>query len=280
MHSKQRRQPRPRSGPRHKGTAPPRAKGKAAAHTSAGRVALGERLRGRFPFALKTKRRGPGGNQAATKAQSPGNQATANSPAPVTATPTQQRGQHRARASRGAAYPGRSATAPQPAPPATGDRNRQQATGPGPRPPTTRNASATRSRTTSVALAASTWAHRPTTATGRPRHGARARQAQGQGNPPGTPAAARPAPPGRATQHRPTRWGDCTKLCSRAHSYRIARTQPQASAGHAGKRASAPRQPSPAQQTPTSATPTLHPSWCLFVPCMNREARHKTEQKV
>ena len=126
MHSKQRRQPRPRSGPRHKGTAPPRAKGKAAAHTSAGRVALGERLRGRFPFALKTKRRGPGGNQAATKAQSPGNQATANSPAPVTATPTQQRGQHRARASRGAAYPGRSATAPQPAPPATGDRNSQQ----------------------------------------------------------------------------------------------------------------------------------------------------------
>ena len=60
MHSKQRRQPRPRSGPRHKGTAQPRAKGKAAAHTSAGRVAPGERLRGRFPFALKTKHLGPG----------------------------------------------------------------------------------------------------------------------------------------------------------------------------------------------------------------------------
>ena len=73
MHSKQRRQPRPRSGPRHKGTAPPRAKGqghnhgpqpvrpiRAAAHTSAGRVAPGERLRGRFPFALKTKHLGPG----------------------------------------------------------------------------------------------------------------------------------------------------------------------------------------------------------------------------
>ena len=77
MHSKQRRQPRPRSGPRHKGTAQPRAKGKAAAHTSAGRVAPGERLRGRFPFALKTKHLGPGRGtrpQPRRKARQPGHQ--------------------------------------------------------------------------------------------------------------------------------------------------------------------------------------------------------------
>ena len=71
MHSKQRRQPRPRSGPRHKGTAQPRAKGKAAAHTSAGRVAPGERLRGRFPFALKTKHLGPGGTRPQPRRKAP-----------------------------------------------------------------------------------------------------------------------------------------------------------------------------------------------------------------
>lgn len=76
MHSKQRRQPRPRSGPRHKGTAQPRAKGKAAAHTSAGRVAPGKRLRGCFPFVLKTERLGPKGTrpQPRRKARQPGHQ--------------------------------------------------------------------------------------------------------------------------------------------------------------------------------------------------------------
>ena len=108
---------RPRSGPRHKGTAPPRAKGKAAtpgalvtssvqghkarprftstgtgqgrnhgpqparpiraaAHTSAGRVAPGKRLRGCFPFVLKTERLGPKGTrpQPRRKARQPGHQ--------------------------------------------------------------------------------------------------------------------------------------------------------------------------------------------------------------
>lgn len=76
MHSKQRRQPRPRSGPRHKGTAQPRAKGKAAAHTSAGRVAPGKRLRGCFPFVLKTERLGPKGTrpQPRRKARQPSHQ--------------------------------------------------------------------------------------------------------------------------------------------------------------------------------------------------------------
>ena len=151
-------------------------------------------------------------------------------------------------------------------------------------------------RPSSVALAASTWAQ---THHGRPSTGQAGRKSAASPGPrpppPGTPAA----PPDHATRHLPTRWGDCTGLCSRSHSQRMARPQPQASTparrrgGHQGNAfaaLSSTGQPRPRRktgqratlpkQTPTSATPRPRPSWCLFVPCMNREARHKTEQKV